>query len=172
MICSYVLPEDLPALVPMVNAAYRGEASKQGWTTEANIIAGEKRTDLQQLQQMMADPNAVFIKVTDEAGNIVGSVFLHHQPANGLYLGMLSVWPHMQGHGIGKMLIQAAETHARNVGASRIFMTVISARTELIAWYQSLGYVITPERKPFEVDPEYGVALQPLEFLVLDKWVG
>jgi ribosomal protein S18 acetylase RimI-like enzyme len=170
MISSYVSKDELAAIVPLVNAAYRGEVSKQGWTTEANIVGGEKRTDLQQLLDLLSDPQATLMKITDESGSIVGSVFLRNHFEDGLYLGMLSVWPHLQAKGIGRMLMMAAEAHARQLGCNRIFMNVISVRNELIAWYQKLGYTITPERKPFPNDSEYGYALQPLEFIVMEKW--
>ena len=32
--------EEIPALVRLVNSAYRGESSKKGWTTEADLLDG------------------------------------------------------------------------------------------------------------------------------------
>jgi ribosomal protein S18 acetylase RimI-like enzyme len=77
----------------------------------------------------------------------------------------------MQAKGVGKWLMQGAETHAQQLHCRRIYLTVISARTELIAWYQRRGYQLTGETKPFPDQPEFGVATQPLEFVVMEKWL-
>jgi ribosomal protein S18 acetylase RimI-like enzyme len=82
---------------------------------------------------------------------------------------MLSVHPEIQAKGIGKKLLQAAEQHAREMNCSSIVMTVISVRTELIAWYQRNGYVDTCARKPFPDDPRFGTPVRPLQFVVLEK---
>jgi ribosomal protein S18 acetylase RimI-like enzyme len=83
---------------------------------------------------------------------------------------MLSVAPNTQGKGIGKKLMAAAEDHARSLGITAIFMTVISVRKELIDWYVRHGYRLTGERKPFVVpDTRWGIPKQQLEFVVLEK---
>ena len=33
---------DAPALVDLINSAYRGESSKAGWTTEADLLGGQR----------------------------------------------------------------------------------------------------------------------------------
>jgi ribosomal protein S18 acetylase RimI-like enzyme len=160
---------DIDKLIPLVNSAYRGEASKKGWTTEANIIQGESRVDAVSLQEMLNDPNAVILTYRNE-NEILGCVYLQKQNTD-LYLGMFSVNPELQGSGIGKKLLNAAEEHARNKGCNAIVMTVISVRHELIAWYERNGYHDTGERKPFPDDEKFGKPLQPLTFIVLKKQI-
>ena len=82
---------------------------------------------------------------------------------------MLSVWQGLQAKGVGKKLLQLAEDHARCHHCRRIYLTVIDARTELIAWYQRRGFSITGEKKPFMPSPAFGTATQPLEFAVMEK---
>ena len=82
---------------------------------------------------------------------------------------MFSVSPQLQGGGIGKQLLQAAEEFALDVNFTAIYMSVISVRTELINWYKRHGYVETGERKPFVEDGLTGKHLQPLEFMTLEK---
>lgn len=159
---------DINELVTLVNSAYRGESSKKGWTTEANLLEGELRTDAAALSEMMDKPGAVVLKYTSPGGSITGCVYLHKQD-RGLYLGMLTVSPLLQAGGIGRQLMQAAETHALQVGCSAIFMNVISLRSELIAWYERLGFYKTGETKPMATDHRYGVPVQPLEFLIMEK---
>lgn len=165
---SIASPADIPELLPLINRAYRGEASRQGWTTEADFIAGELRTDADDLARLMARPGAVFLIARDTSGATGGCVFLEKRRAR-LYLGMLSVAPELQGHGIGKLLLQSAELHARQTGCQAVFMRVISLRVELIDWYVRHGYRNTGATEPFESPEKFGVPVQPLEFVILEK---
>jgi ribosomal protein S18 acetylase RimI-like enzyme len=162
--------EDIPALVALINSAYRGEASKKGWTTEADLLKGELRTDISTLTEVMNRPQAVFLKYTTAGGHITGSVFLEKQE-QGLYLGMLSVSPLQQAGGVGKQLMKTAEQYAKKNNCPCIFMNVISVRHELIAWYERLGYQKTGETKPLPADTRFGVPTQPLEFAIMEKKV-
>lgn len=157
----------VPQLVSLVNSAYRGEAARAGWTHEADLIDGDSRTSEADLSKLLADPLAVILTCQDEAG-IAGSVYLK-KDSDELYLGMLSVNPRLQGIGIGKLLLKAAEEHAREQGCKSIKMTVISVRKELIAWYGKHGYQPTGQRETFPNDNEFGTPRQPLEFVVLKK---
>ncbi len=165
---SIAKPVDIKAITLLLNSAYRGEGSKQGWTTEAHLIAGDTRTDENQLLQLMQSPNCVFLVFTNEQKEITGCVNLQHFH-NKIYLGMFSVAPKSQGFGIGKQLLKAAEEYARHLQCAAIFMTVISAREELIEWYKRHDYKDTGERRHFEEDDLTGKHLQPLEFMVLEK---
>lgn len=159
---------DIPGIMQLLNSAYRGESSRKGWTTEADLIAGEVRTDENNLTEVMQLPGSQFLKYTGQAGRILGCVNLQlHE--NRVYLGMFSVDPDLQGGGIGKRILQAAEEYARSVGAASIYMSVISVRAELIAWYQRHGYADTGERKPFKEDGLTGKHLRELEFMILEK---
>ena len=159
---------DIPAIEALLNSAYRGESSKKGWTTEANLIAGERRTDAANLQQVMLQPGSIFLKYANEDGLLAGCVNLQ-QHGSKLYLGMFSVAPGMQGGGLGKKLLAAAEEYAHDTKSTSIYMSVISLRTELIDWYKRHGYAETGERKEFKEDGLTGTHLQPLEFLILEK---
>ena len=160
--------EDISELVSLINSAYRGEASKKGWTTEAYLLEGEFRTDIPTLTEIMNRPHAIILKFATAERIITGSVFLEKQE-RGLYLGMLSVSPLQQAGGIGKQLMQAAEQYARENHCPCIFMNVISLRSELIGWYERSGYQLTEERKPLPDDNRFGVPTQPLEFAIMEK---
>lgn len=159
---------DIAALAALLNSSYRGDASKKGWTTEANLIKGNLRTDEATLNKLMQTPGAVFLKYINEENNIEGCVFLDKKE-NKLYLGMLSVSPLVQAKGIGKQLMTAAEDYARDQKCSSIFMKVISVRHELVAWYERHGYSKTRETEPFPSDDRFGVPIQPLEFVIMEK---
>jgi ribosomal protein S18 acetylase RimI-like enzyme len=159
---------DILALNRLLNSAYRGETSKQGWTTEADLIAGETRTDEADLKQLIEHEGSVLLKYTNEQQQITGCVNLQ-QHGDKLYLGMLSVDPQLQGGGIGKQLLQAAEEYAKAVHCTAVYMSVITARIELIQWYGRHGYKDTSERHPFVGDELIGHQLQPLEFMMMEK---
>src|SRR5258706_4485813 len=140
--------EDAPTLSNLVNSAYRGDSSRQGWTTEADLLDGT-RTDTHAIEYLLGRPGTTILKYVERAA-ILGCVELDRK-GDQLYLGMLTVQPDLQGKGIGKELLKAAEVEARRQKGVSIFMTVISIRYELIDWYLRPGYYDTVHRKPFEV---------------------
>jgi ribosomal protein S18 acetylase RimI-like enzyme len=162
--------EDISNLNTLINSAYRGETSKKGWTTEANLLAGS-RTNEEELTEILEDPRNTLLKFTEQ-DVIIGSVLLVEKE-NKLYLGMLTVSPELQNSGLGKKLLEAAESHALALGLPKIVMTVITVREELIAWYQRHGYVDTEEREAFPLIHADGIiGNQTLEFMVLEKRIS
>jgi ribosomal protein S18 acetylase RimI-like enzyme len=159
--------EDVFSLNQLINSAYRGESSKKGWTTEANILEG-KRTAEAELIEILQDKKNTILKYS-ENDQILGCVLLKEKETE-LYLGMLTVAPDLQNTGIGKKLMQQAEIYAFDLGLSKIVMTVISVREELIAWYKRKGYVDTGLREPFPASDVYvSISKDSLEFMVLEK---
>jgi len=158
---------DVPELYILINSAYRGETSKKGWTTEANLLDG-LRIDEATLTGYFENPNIVILKNTDEAGQITGSVYLEVRKPK-LYVGMFSVSPLLQNKGIGRDLLLAAETYAKQFNCHTLTMTVISTRHELISWYERRGFKATGEILPFHHDKKFGEPKQPIELIVLEK---
>jgi ribosomal protein S18 acetylase RimI-like enzyme len=158
---------DVSALNKLINSAYRGESSKKGWTTEANLLEGLRTTE-EELTATILDSKNTILKYT-ENDQLIGCVLLIAKEQQ-LYLGMLTVSPELQNSGIGKKLLQQAEIHALALGLPKIIMTVISVREELLAWYKRNGYADTGAREPFPVSEVHTtISVQPLEFIVLEK---
>ena len=158
---------DAAELSALINLAYRGETSKKGWTTEADLLEGT-RTSEEELISIIASSNHYLLKfIRDE--KIIGSVLLIAKKEV-LYLGMLTVSPELQNSGIGKQLLQAAEQLAQQLELSRIQMTVIGIRKELLAWYMRNGYEDTGVREPFPFgEGDKALTSEPLDFIVLEK---
>src|SRR5215218_9753584 len=97
--------EDIASLTALVNSAYRGDSSRNGWTTEADLLEGI-RTDAEALTAMINNPKGVILKYENETGELDACVYLERQNEQ-LYLGMLTVRPTLQNSGIGKRLLQA-----------------------------------------------------------------
>ncbi|HEY9233418.1 MULTISPECIES: GNAT family N-acetyltransferase [Phenylobacterium] len=163
---------DLPAIADLVNSAYRGDSSRQGWTTEADYIGGQ-RTDAEILARDLAEaPSARLLTLRDEAGGpLLGCVWLEPAGQDAWYLGMLTVRPDLQDRQLGRTMLDAAEAYVREQGAGRVRMTVVNLRDTLIAWYGRRGYAPTGERRPFPYgDQRFGEPTrEDLEFIVLEK---
>jgi ribosomal protein S18 acetylase RimI-like enzyme len=161
---------DVPALVALVNSAYRGDSSKAGWTTEADLLDGQ-RVDVEGLTQTIARPGNVIL-LHERSDVLVACVHLERTDEENCYLGMLTTRPTTQGAGLGRQMLEAAERWAVKHWSSRtMHMTVIVQRTELIAWYERRGYRRTGERKPFPYgDQRFGLPRRDdLAFEVLRK---
>ncbi len=159
--------EDAEALGFLVNSAYRGDSSRLGWTTEADLLDGT-RTDAAAIRELIQTPGTTILKYVQEE-QLLGCIELRNDRAK-LYLGMLTVSPSQQNKGLGKKLMKAAEEEAGRQHCKSIYMTVISVRKELIDWYIRQGFMPTGDRKPFAFnDPRFGQPKMKLEFVVLEK---
>ncbi|CAM5346764.1 N-acetyltransferase [Streptomyces avidinii] len=160
---------DVPALVELVESAYRGESSRAGWTTEADVLDGQ-RTDAEDVARIVAHPEGMLL-VVERAGELVSCCHLEHR-GDHVYFGMFAVRPGLQGGGLGKEVMAEAERRAREQWAAKeMRMTVINVREELIAYYVRRGYERTGELSPFPYGNErFGLPLRPdLAFELLVK---
>jgi len=167
---------DIDDLVALVQSAYRGEASRTGWTTEADVLDGN-RLDRDLAANMIDDPHGTVLLKRDSAGHSLACVQLRNlgmgsQGRPTAYLGLLAVAPAAQGLGVGSALMSFAEDYAQTAwGAELMQMTVISLRSELIAYYQRRNYHPTGRTEPFPYgDERFGIPQRDdLEFAVLVK---
>ena len=164
---------DVPAIVALVESAYRGDASRAGWTTEADLLDG-RRTGADDVQACIRRPGSVILLAEGVGGPDAGLLACAHVAIEhgAGYFGMFSVRPTLQGAGIGKAVLAEAERMAREdwkLPAMR--MTVIDVRDELIAFYERRGYRRTGITKPFPYgDERFGLPKrQDLRFEVLEK---
>jgi N-acetylglutamate synthase-like GNAT family acetyltransferase len=163
-------PSDAAVLVALVNSAYRGESSQQGWTTEAHLLDGI-RIDEQTMRQYLQARDTYILKYLNDEGRIIACVYLQKFSNKKLYLGMLTVSPELQAGGIGRQLLHEADVWAKKLGCKTIFMTVISSRLELIEWYKRRGYTDTGKREPFHHGGRFGIPTseEPIELMILEK---
>lgn len=157
-------PDDVAALHPLIERAYRGDTAKAGWTHEADMLFDD-RTSAAELSALIGDPDRVIL-LAHRDGALMGCVQVARAGDDLAYLGMLTVEPTLQASGLGRRLLAAAESEAvARFDARRMEMTVIHRRAELIAWYERRGYAPTGETRPFPVDPPR----PELDFMVLEK---
>lgn len=143
--------EDAQAITDLTNSAYRGETSRQGWTTEADLLDG-LRTTPQEIRQLITGQDSLLL-LCHRGAELAGSVHVEKQGKQA-YIGMFVVRPDIQGAGIGKRLLEEAETWARKAwGVTSYVMIVITSRHELVAYYERRGYRRTGELSEFPVNP-------------------
>lgn len=147
---------DVEAIVALVQSAYRGESSRVGWTTEADLLDGT-RTDAEEVAELIGKPNN-YILLCERDNSLLASVHLDNK-GDYAYLGMFAVSPQAQGEGVGKYLLTMAEEIVFQQWQCKLLeMTVITLRTDLIAWYERRGYQRTGSYRPFPYgQPRYGM---------------
>ncbi len=147
---------DLLELHALIERAYRGESAKTGWTNEADLLDGP-RTDLATLSAAILDEDEVLLTFR-EGRAMVGCVQITRRSPTLSYLGLVTVDPQLQARGLGRLILQAAEREAaKRFGSKAVELSVLPQRSELVAYYQRRGYVLTGEERPFPVllDPPF-----------------
>jgi ribosomal protein S18 acetylase RimI-like enzyme len=164
---------DVPAIVALVESAYRGDASRVGWTTEADMLDGQ-RVDVVGVGELVGKPGSRIL-LAERSGSgareLLACCHLERQ-GEACYFGMFSVKPTLQGSGIGRLMMSEAERLARvQWRCTKMEMTVITIRDELIAWYERRGYRRTGRFKPFPYgDERFGIPKRgDLRFELLEK---
>lgn len=163
---------DIPALTELVESAYRGEASRAGWTTEADLLEG-RRTDREGVGAVVRAPKSAML-VVEHDGALIACCQLEHRGAEA-YFGMFAVSPLLQGGGVGRAVLAEAERTVRTEwGAEEMHMQVIRQRDDLIAWYERRGYARTGKLSPFPYgDERFGIPQRDdLAFELLVKPLG
>jgi ribosomal protein S18 acetylase RimI-like enzyme len=176
-------PNDIEGLLALVNGSYRGDGSRQGWTTEADLLDGQ-RTDRAMLEALLEEEgSSIFLieahvdrfHLASESNGLLSRLRTAGIPsqsktimvacahlkksATDLYFGMLSVDPRWQSLGLGRFCLDYFQNRARTQGARRLWMTVIAQRQELIAYYERRGFHRTGQQHPFpNHDPRYGIS--------------
>lgn len=160
---------DIDAIVALVESAYRGDSGRRGWTTESDLLDGQ-RTDAADVAATIGRPDSRIL-LLEEQGRLLASCHLERH-GEAAYFGMFAVDPTHQAGGLGKRLLGEAERIAREEwNCHAMEMTVIVQRAELIAWYERRGYRRTGHYKPFPYgDARFGMPRRDdLRFEVLTK---
>lgn len=139
--------DDIPALHSLVTSAYRGESSRAGWTTEADILDGQRVDPSGIASDIARDRSAIVVGECDD--RIVACCHIAANESD-CYFGMFAVNPTQQGAGIGKQVMAFAENYAaREWNLKQMRMTVIDCRSELMEFYERRGYRRTGVKTPF-----------------------
>jgi ribosomal protein S18 acetylase RimI-like enzyme len=162
-------PADAGVLTDLIRSAYRGQDSRAGWTSEADLVEGERISRDQVLTMISAGGSLLL--VGEDAGQLVACCQLRNEGAGLAYFGTFAVSPQAQGAGLGRQLMAEAERQAvAAFAATRLEMTVLAQQDKLIAYYERRGFRRTGQTRPFPADPRYARPLRDdLYFVVLEK---
>ena len=174
-------PADADVLTALIRSAYRGDDSRAGWTSEADLVEGE-RINAGQVRAMITGAGSLILVgetpgqpgqpgQLSQPARIVACCQLRNEGAGLAYFGTFAVSPQAQGAGLGRQLMNEAERQAvSSFGATRLEMTVLAPQDKLIAYYERRGFQRTGETRPFPADPTYARPLvDGLYFVVLEK---
>ncbi|RKP25375.1 acyl-CoA N-acyltransferase [Syncephalis pseudoplumigaleata] len=154
------------------------EYTYQSWTTEVHLVSGERITKQALVERLTtrAPPTLIAELVSTEPGAtgqplVVGTVEVtvsdkmgepsaspadvqphSDEGAAGPYgvIGLLAVDPKHQSRRIGSSLVRAAEEYARDqMNLSRVGVWVIKQRTDIIRWYERMGFTDTGREMAF-----------------------
>lgn len=161
---------DAEAIALLVNSAYRGESSKRGWTTEADLLGGQ-RTDPDSILETIRSSHTAILLLESATQELLGCVSLTKESDETCYLGMLTIDPGLQAGGLGRQLLTHAEQTARDWGRHTMRMRIIDSRSELISFYERRGYHLTGRTEPFPLgDPRFGLPkVENLTFVEMKK---
>ena len=163
---------DLPGVVLLMNAAFRGIGPDAGWNSEAAFIDGDRTSETHLRRELADNPDLLLLLAECGAGaRLEGCVSLDPISAHTWVLGSLTIAPHLQNAGLGRQLLAAAEQLAMQQQARILRMKVVNVRDTLIAWYERRGYRRTGESSPFPYgDTRFGTPRRDdLCFVVLEK---
>jgi ribosomal protein S18 acetylase RimI-like enzyme len=175
MLLMPAVESEFAEIIDLVNLAYRGAGDSASWNVETGVLEGQRMNESLLREELAAKPHGQLLTYREEAnGALMGTVWLESRADGVWYLGLLAVRPDRQERQLGRALLAAAESRAREGGARRIRMNVLHVRSALIAWYERRGYNLSGEKEPFPYgDERFGRPLRDdLCFLVLEKDFG
>lgn len=79
----------------------------------------------------------------DESGGIVGAVMVGHDGHRG-WMYYVAAAPMVQGSGVGKTVVNAAENWLRQRGVTKVQLLVRETNTKVVGFYEHLGFEVTP----------------------------
>ena len=155
-------PADVPAIRALIESGYRGDSARHGWTSEADLLEGNRTSEAEIAEIVAAPEKRVLLAERD--GALVGTVTITDLGGGRAYLGLLCVDPAVQAAGLGRTLItQVEELAVQDFAAHTMEMTVIDARPELIAYYERRGYIRSGEIRPFPLPMDVPYLMVVLE---------
>jgi ribosomal protein S18 acetylase RimI-like enzyme len=184
----YASQADVPALVDLIERAYRGPETAGTWKSEAHLLKGP-RTHAAELAALIARADSHFL-VAELDGKLAGCCLLQslgspppaasdrpdERPAprtletGAAYFGMFAINPAIHSSGLGKTVLAEAERRVRDLwNAKAMVMTVINLRTELIGYYERRGYALTGHRHPFPFTDTTGEVTRDFDLVEMKK---
>jgi GNAT superfamily N-acetyltransferase len=167
MTFTHATHNDIPTITSLLNRSYRGDSSRVGWTTEADLLSGI-RIDEAGLLLMLNDPDSLILIA--QSDDIITATIHAQREGDTVHFGLFAVEPTLQSKGVGKALLAYAESETvQKWGVCTAIMELITHREELIAYYERRGYVRTGEMIAFPESELWNKQVDSLQLAVLTK---
>lgn len=146
-----------PAAAPVVISSMASQADADGFRALNEEWISRLFTLVDEDRAVLADP---FGRIVEQGGDVlvvraasddavIGCVALLAHPDGVFELAKMAVAPAAQGSGIGRRLIAAAISRARELGGSRVFLGTNSKLEPAVHLYERAGFGrITRDRVP------------------------
>jgi predicted N-acetyltransferase YhbS len=97
-------PSDRDGIVALMQRAYRGDESRQGWTSEADLIDGERITP-EAIDQVLQSPHHRLLIAKNGEGQLIGCADIEYltETPDTCSFGKFAVEPSLQGGGVGEL---------------------------------------------------------------------
>ncbi|MEZ5936863.1 MAG: GNAT family N-acetyltransferase [Hyphomonadaceae bacterium] len=166
----FAKPADAEAVRALIELAYRGPETAGRWSSESHLLRGP-RTSLSEIEALIASPDACFVLAETGEAHLSGCALIQRRAEDGAaYFGMFAIDPDTHARGLGKAVLAACERFARELWrADAMILTVISLRTELIAWYERRGYALTGARFAFPFSETTGELRRDFDLIEMRK---
>ena len=145
---------DAEAISTLVNAAFKVE----------RFFIDRDRIDPGKVREMLGTGKYLLV---EDNGTLIGCVYVELRGQRA-YFGLLGVDPSRQGQGLGRKMVEEAESYARAAGCEFIDLRIVNLRTELPPFYRRLGYMETGT-EPFAADAKPS---RPCHFIKMSKPLG
>ena len=142
---------DAAAIAALVNAAFKVER----FFIDGDRISPEKVREMMRRGKFM---------LAEDGDAMIACVYVELRGQRG-YFGLLAVDSARQRTGVGRMMVEEAESYARAAGCEFMDLLIVNLRAELPPFYRRLGYVETGT-EPFATDANPS---QPCHFIKMSK---
>lgn len=152
-------------LCRVVNDAYAVETGDSGYGFKAGLRMVDPLDDY----FLKGYQEGRILKVVSKpgpGGEIIGVTYWRITDGGNLYFGPFAVRPDMQGRKVGKLMLQEVERIAREKNLAGIEIKVVNWRTDLIPWYEEMGYQHT-EAMPWPEELDHVLLRKPTYFLCM-----
>jgi N-acetylglutamate synthase-like GNAT family acetyltransferase len=174
----YARQRDVPALVALIERAYRSPETAGNWVSEAHLLKGPRTSD-DEISGLIAQPDSRFL-IAEIDGRLAGCCLMQRigttECSSGdigkgsAYFGMFAIDPGIHSTGLGKIILAEAERRVRQLwNSGAMVMTVINLRDKLIEYYQRRGYALTGATMPFPFTPTTGEVTRDFHLVEMKK---
>lgn len=119
----------------------------EAWIEEGGfVIEAKDRLVLGDPRGKVIEPGGHIFMIEAADGDCVGCCAIQKMSDGGFEVAKMTVAPQARGAGLSKMLMQACEEKARELGATRLYLETNSSLAPALRLYEQFGFQYLPMR--------------------------